>query len=35
MIGKPATKRGDNEWVDKIYDLMDAVDSYIPHQNGI
>jgi elongation factor Tu len=30
MIGNPATKRGDNEWVDKIYDLMDAVDSYIP-----
>ena len=30
MIGNPATKRGDNEWVDKIYELMDAVDSYIP-----
>ncbi len=30
MVGNPATKRGDNEWVDKIYDLMDAVDSYIP-----
>ena len=30
MIANPATKRGDNEWVDKIYDLMDAVDSYIP-----
>jgi elongation factor Tu len=25
-----ATKRGDNEWVDKIFELMDAVDSYIP-----
>nr|YP_010618951.1 Translation elongation factor Tu [Deltalsia parasitica]WAX02964.1 Translation elongation factor Tu [Deltalsia parasitica] len=24
------TKRGDNEWVDKIHSLMDAVDSYIP-----
>ncbi len=24
------TQRGDNEWVDKIHDLMDAVDSYIP-----
>ena len=24
------TKRGENEWVDKIFDLMDAVDSYIP-----
>ena len=23
-------KRGENEWVDKIFDLMDAVDSYIP-----
>nr|YP_009394195.1 translation elongation factor Tu [Rhodomela confervoides]ARW62757.1 translation elongation factor Tu [Rhodomela confervoides] len=23
-------KRGDNEWVDKIHSLMDAVDSYIP-----
>ncbi|KAF3543241.1 hypothetical protein DY000_02009639 [Brassica cretica] len=22
--------RGDNKWVDKIYELMDAVDSYIP-----
>lgn len=30
MVGNPKTKRGDNEWVDKIYDLMDAVDSYIP-----
>nr|YP_009398112.1 translation elongation factor Tu [Gredgaria maugeana]ARW67298.1 translation elongation factor Tu [Gredgaria maugeana] len=24
------TKRGDNEWVDKIHSLMDAIDSYIP-----
>jgi elongation factor Tu len=30
MIANPKTKRGDDEWVDKIYDLMDAVDSYIP-----
>lgn len=30
MVGTPTTKRGDNEWVDKIYDLMDSVDSYIP-----
>jgi elongation factor Tu len=30
MVKNPATKRGDNEWVDKIYDLMDAVDSYVP-----
>jgi elongation factor Tu len=26
----PELKRGDNTWVDKIYALMDAVDSYIP-----
>ena len=30
MIANPKTQRGDNEWVDKIYDLMDKVDSYIP-----
>ena len=24
------TKRGENPWVDKIFDLMDAVDNYIP-----
>nr|B8HVR7.1 RecName: Full=Elongation factor Tu; Short=EF-Tu [Cyanothece sp. PCC 7425] len=30
MTGNPKTQRGDNEWVDKIYELMDAVDSYIP-----
>jgi elongation factor Tu len=24
------SKRGENEWVDKIFDLMDAVDKYIP-----
>ena len=30
MIAKPDTGRGDNEWVDKIHSLMDAVDSYIP-----
>ena len=30
MIANPSTQRGDNEWVDKIYDLMDNVDSYIP-----
>jgi elongation factor Tu len=30
MIANPATKKGDNEWTDKIYDLMDAVDSYVP-----
>ncbi len=26
----PNTQRGENEWVDKIWDLLDAVDSYIP-----
>jgi elongation factor Tu len=26
----PQIKRGDNKWVDKIYDLMDQVDKYIP-----
>jgi elongation factor Tu len=26
----PKVKRGDDEWVDKIYDLMDAVDDYVP-----
>jgi elongation factor Tu len=30
MVANPKTKRGDNEWVDKIYELMDAVDSFIP-----
>ena len=30
MTSKPTTSRGENEWVDKIYELMDAVDSYIP-----
>ncbi|MEM7725954.1 MAG: elongation factor Tu [Cyanobacteria bacterium P01_A01_bin.45] len=30
MIANPTTQRGDNDWVDKIYELMDNVDSYIP-----
>ncbi|MES1024437.1 elongation factor Tu [Gloeocapsa sp. BRSZ] len=30
MTGNPSTQRGGNEWVDKIYELMDAVDAYIP-----
>jgi len=30
MTANPKTKQGENEWVDKIYDLMDAVDAYIP-----
>ncbi len=29
MQAKPDTKRGENEWVDAIYALMDAVDEYI------
>jgi elongation factor Tu len=30
MAINPKTQKGENEWVDKIYDLMAAVDSYIP-----
>lgn len=30
MTANPKTARGQNEWVDKIYELMDAVDDYIP-----
>jgi elongation factor Tu len=30
MQANPKAGRGDNEWVDKIYALMDAVDAYIP-----
>jgi elongation factor Tu len=30
MIKNPKTQRGENEWVDKIYELMDAVDAFIP-----
>ncbi len=30
MAANPKAKRGDNEWVDAIYKLMDEVDSYIP-----
>lgn len=30
MVGTPTTKRGDNEWVDCIYKLMDEVDAYLP-----
>ncbi|MBJ7901227.1 MAG: elongation factor Tu [Cyanobacteria bacterium RI_101] len=29
MTSNPKTARGENEWVDKIYELMEAVDSYI------
>jgi len=30
ITANPEIKKGDNKWVDKIYDLMDAVDKYIP-----
>jgi len=30
ITSNPGLKRGDNEWVDKIFALMDAVDDYIP-----
>jgi elongation factor Tu len=30
MVANPKTKKGENEWVDKIYELMDSVDEYIP-----
>ena len=30
LSANPNTQRGENEWVDKIWDLLDAVDSYIP-----
>jgi len=30
MTANPKTKKGENEWVDCIYKLMDSVDEYIP-----
>ncbi|MGQ9870164.1 elongation factor Tu [Leptodesmis sp.] len=30
MTSNPKTQKGENEWVDAIYQLMDAVDEYIP-----
>jgi elongation factor Tu len=30
MIANPKVTKGENEWVDKIYKLMEEVDSYIP-----
>ncbi|NJM66045.1 MAG: elongation factor Tu [Acaryochloris sp. RU_4_1] len=30
LNGNPTLKKGENEWVDKIYALMDEVDAYIP-----
>ncbi|XP_008804218.2 LOW QUALITY PROTEIN: elongation factor Tu, chloroplastic-like [Phoenix dactylifera] len=30
LMANPSMKRGENQWVDKIYELMDAVDNYMP-----
>ncbi|WP_319419018.1 elongation factor Tu [Pleurocapsa sp. FMAR1] len=30
LTAKPDTKQGEDPWVDKIYDLMEQVDTYIP-----
>lgn len=30
VTANPQIKKGENQWVDKIFDLMSAVDSYIP-----
>lgn len=30
VIANPKVKKGENLWVDKIFELMDAIDSYIP-----
>ena len=30
LMRNPNVKRGENQWVDKIYELMDRVDEYIP-----
>lgn len=30
LMTSPKTARGDNKWVDKIWELLDTVDSYIP-----
>jgi elongation factor Tu len=30
LVENPNTKKGDNEWVDKIYQLMETVDTCIP-----
>ena len=30
LVANPKVAKGDNEWVDKIYKLMDEVDAYIP-----
>jgi elongation factor Tu len=30
LQGNPNTQRGENEWVDRVWELLDAIDSYIP-----
>ncbi|MGF1486343.1 MAG: elongation factor Tu [Prochloraceae cyanobacterium] len=30
MTSSPSTQKGENEWVDKIHELMDKVDEYMP-----
>ncbi|MEO1427738.1 MAG: elongation factor Tu [Cyanobacteria bacterium J06632_19] len=30
MLANPKTQKGEDEWVDKIYDLMEQVDAFIP-----
>jgi elongation factor Tu len=30
LVGAPKTNRGENKWVDAIWNLLDAVDSFIP-----
>ena len=30
LEGNPKMQRGENEWVDKIWELLDSIDSYIP-----
>ncbi|MBV6622815.1 MAG: elongation factor Tu [Rivularia sp. (in: Bacteria)] len=30
MIANPGTKKGEDQWVDKIYELMEQVDGFIP-----
>ncbi len=30
MIANPTMKKGEDQWVDKIYELMEQVDAYIP-----
>ncbi|AFY77938.1 MAG: elongation factor Tu [Hydrococcus sp. C42_A2020_068] len=30
MVANPKIQKGENEWVDQIYKLMEAVDNYIP-----